>query len=205
MRTAEAATTATTTQQAKREAKREAERETARTQHLPVSASPPFYAPTVNEQPTITADILLFLEEAPQGPEPQLRAEHQSQQGETILVVEDEPVVRALVLDVLAGLGYRTLEASDGAAALRILQSDARIDLLVTDVGLPVMNGRQVYDAALATRADLKVLFMTGYAENAVVGNGHLEPGMQVLTKPFVMEVLANRIKDMISPGQGSA
>ena len=74
MRTAEAATTATTTQQAKREAKREAERETARTQHLPVSASPPFYAPTVNEQPTITADILLFLEEAPQGPEPQLRA-----------------------------------------------------------------------------------------------------------------------------------
>jgi signal transduction histidine kinase/ActR/RegA family two-component response regulator len=133
-------------------------------------------------------------------PVPQLRAEHQSRQGETILVVEDEPVVRALVLDVLDGLGYRTLEASDGAAALRILRTDARIDLLVTDVGLPQMNGRQVYDAAVATRPDLKVLFMTGYAENATLAQGFLQPGMEMMTKPFAMEQLATRIRKMLRP-----
>jgi len=74
-----------------------------------------------------------------------------------------------------------------------------RIDFLVTDVGLPGgMNGRQVADATRVTRPDLKVLFITGYAENAVLGNGYLGPGMQVLTKPFVMEALASRIKDLI-------
>jgi signal transduction histidine kinase len=131
-------------------------------------------------------------------PVPQLREEHQSQLGETILVVEDEAVVRALVLDVLSGLGYRTLEAADGAAALRMLQTDARIDLLVTDVGLPQMNGRQVYDAAVATRPDLKVLFMTGYAENATLAHGFLQPGMEMMTKPFAMEQLATRIRRML-------
>ncbi|MFC6049626.1 response regulator, partial [Methylobacterium hispanicum] len=87
----------------------------------------------------------------------------------------------------------------DGPSGLRVLQSDARVDLLITDVGLPGgMNGRQVADAARVTRPGLKVLFITGYAENAAVGNGYLEPGMQVLTKPFVMEALASRIRDMI-------
>ena len=75
-----------------------------------------------------------------------------------------------------------------------------RLDLLVTDVGLPGgMNGRQVADAGRAVRPDLKVLFITGYAENAVVGNGHLDPGMHVLTKPFAMEALASRIKQLIA------
>ena len=73
-------------------------------------------------------------------------------------------------------------------------------DLLVTDVGLPGgMNGRQMADAARVTRPALKVLFITGYAENAAVGNGHLEPGMEVLTKPFAMEALASRIREMIA------
>jgi CheY-like chemotaxis protein len=135
-------------------------------------------------------------------PLPQLRPEHQSEQGETVLVVEDEAVVRALVIDVLSGLGYRTLEAGDGAAALRILQTDARLDLLVTDVGLPLMNGRQVYDAAAVTRPDLKVLFMTGYAENATLAKGFLQPGMEMMTKPFAMEQLASRIRNML---KGSA
>jgi CheY-like chemotaxis protein len=82
---------------------------------------------------------------------------------------------------------------------LKILQSETRIDLLLTDVGLPGgMNGRQVADAARALRPNLKVLFITGYAENAVLGNGHLDPGMQVVTKPFGMDALANRIRDMI-------
>ena len=81
-----------------------------------------------------------------------------------------------------------------------ILQSDGRIDLLVTDVGLPGgMNGRQLADAGAAVRPELKVLFITGYAENAVVGNGHLDAGMQVLTKPFTMDNLATRLRDIIA------
>ena len=84
-----------------------------------------------------------------------------------MLVVEDEPLVRLLIIDVLEELGYKALEASDGPAGLRILQSPQRIDLLITDIGLPGLNGRQVADAARVTRPDLKVLFMTGYAENA--------------------------------------
>ena len=121
--------------------------------------------------------------------------------NETVLVVDDEPTVRMLVTEVLEELGYTAIEAADGAAGLKVLQSNARIDLLVTDVGLPGMNGRQVADAARAMRPGLKVLFITGYAENAVLSHGHLEPGMHVLTKPFAMEVLASRIKDLIAEG----
>jgi CheY-like chemotaxis protein len=102
------------------------------------------------------------------------------------------------VVDVLGGLGYRTIEASDGPSALRILESKARVDLLVSDVGLPGMNGRQVYDAAIASRPDLKVLFMTGYAENAALSKGFLQPGMELITKPFAMEQLASRIRRML-------
>ena len=120
-------------------------------------------------------------------------------QGETVLVVDDEPTVRMLVAEVLEDLGYRAMEASDGAAGLRVLEGDARIDLLVTDVGLPGgMNGRQVADAARVARPGLKVLFITGYAENAVLSHGHLEPGMHVLTKPFTMEALARAIRGLL-------
>jgi CheY-like chemotaxis protein len=119
--------------------------------------------------------------------------------GETVLVVDDEPTVRLLVTEVLEELGYAAIEASDGASGLAVLQSGARIDLLVTDVGLPGgMNGRQMADAARVKRPDLTVLFITGYAEKAVVGNGHLEPGMHVMTKPFAMEALASRIQALI-------
>ncbi len=119
--------------------------------------------------------------------------------GETVLVIDDEPTVRMLVTDVLGDLGYGALEAEDGVSGLKILQSSARIDLLITDVGLPDgMNGRQVADAARVLRPGLKVLFITGYAENAVVGNGHLDPGMAVLTKPFAIDDLANRIRSLI-------
>jgi CheY-like chemotaxis protein len=119
--------------------------------------------------------------------------------GESVLVIDDEPTVRLLLVDTLQDAGYRVLEAGDGPSGLKILQSETRIDLLLTDVGLPGgMNGRQVADAARALRPNLKVLFITGYAENAVLGNGHLDPGMQVVTKPFAMDALANRIRDMI-------
>ena len=121
-------------------------------------------------------------------------------EGETVLIVDDEPTVRMLVSEVLEDLGYTAIEAADGASGLKVLQSDARIDLLVTDVGLPGgMNGRQLADAGRAVRDRLKVLFITGYAENAVLGNGQLERDMQVLTKPFVMETLASRIKHIIT------
>jgi PAS domain S-box-containing protein len=119
--------------------------------------------------------------------------------GETVLVVDDEPTVRLLMTDLLQDAGYRVLEAPDGPSGLKILQTETRVDLLLSDVGLPGgMNGRQVADAARVLRPNLKVLFITGYAENAVIGNGHLEPGMQVITKPFAMEALANKVREMI-------
>ena len=122
-----------------------------------------------------------------------------SEQGETVLVVDDEPTVRMLVTDILEELGYTAIEAGDSAAGLKVLQSNVRIDLLVTDVGLPGgMNGRQMADAARVSRPDLKVLFITGYAENAILGNGQLAPGMAVLTKPFPIESMAARIRSMI-------
>jgi signal transduction histidine kinase len=123
----------------------------------------------------------------------------QAQYAKTVLVVDDEPTVRMLVSDILEDLGCKALEASDSAAGLKILQSDARIDLLVTDVGLPGgMNGRQMADAGRALRPALSVLFITGYAETAVLGNRQLEPGMAVLTKPFAVEAIATRIRAMI-------
>ena len=123
-----------------------------------------------------------------------------AEQGETVLVVDDEPTVLMLVTEVLQELGYAAVEAVDGAGGLKVLQSGLRLDLLITDVGLPGgINGRQLADAGRILRPDLKVLFITGYAENAVVGNGHLEPGMHVLTKPFAIDALANRITTIIA------
>jgi signal transduction histidine kinase len=119
--------------------------------------------------------------------------------GETVLVVDDEASLRMLIVEVMQDLGYATLEAGDGAEALRWLRSGRRIDLLVTDVGLPGgMNGRQVADAARSERPALKVLFVTGYAENAVLGHGTLDAGMHVMTKPFEMDALARRVKELI-------
>ncbi|SEM75998.1 hypothetical protein SAMN05443254_103588 [Bradyrhizobium sp. OK095] len=126
------------------------------------------------------------------------------QADHTILVVDDEPSIRMLLTDALEEIGFNVLEAHDGPTGLNILQSEATIDLLITDVGLPGgMNGRQLADAARTTRPALKVLFITGYAENAIIGNGQLAPGMQVLTKPFVVEALSSRVLDMIKDGTG--
>ncbi len=123
-----------------------------------------------------------------------------AEQGETVLVVDDEPTVRMLVTEVLEELGYTAIEASDGVAGLKVIQSDVRLDLLITDVGLPGgMSGRQLADVGRASRPDLKVLFITGFAENAVLSHGHLEIGMHVLTKPFSLVGLARRIKDLVN------
>ena len=122
----------------------------------------------------------------------------EAKKGDVVLVVEDEPVVRALVVEVLRELGYDALEAEDGVSGLDVLRSDQHIDLLVTDVGLPGLNGRQMADAARELRPDLKVLFMTGYAENTMAARGFLKPGMAIITKPFAMDALITRIRAMI-------
>lgn len=119
--------------------------------------------------------------------------------NETILVVDDEPLVRMVAVEILEELGYRVLEAEDGPAELKVLRTSGQIDLLVTDVGLPNgMNGRQVADAARAERPGLQVLFITGYAENAVLNHGHLDQGMHVMTKPFVAETFGRRVKELV-------
>lgn len=122
----------------------------------------------------------------------------EADEGEVVLVVEDEQLVRTLVVEVLSDLGYRALEAGDGQSGLAILQSPQRIDLLVTDIGLPGLDGRQMADAARKTRQDLKILFMTGYAHDAANAGGFLEPGMAMMTKPFGMDAMATRIRSMI-------
>ncbi|WP_448650407.1 ATP-binding protein [Pseudomonas fluorescens] len=120
--------------------------------------------------------------------------------GETVLLVDDESTVRMLLADVLGELGYTVIEAADSAAGLKLLRSDVHIDLLVTDVGLPGgMNGRQMAEAGMELRPHLKTLFITGYAENAVMGYGQLQAGMGVLTKPFAVDVLGGRVRELLA------
>ena len=119
--------------------------------------------------------------------------------GETVLVIEDEATIREFLVEELRESGYRVLEAGDGASGLRVLESTGRVDLLITDVGLPGgMNGRQVADAARVSRPGLKTLFITGFADNAAVGDGRMATGMEVITKPFDLSVLAGRIRSML-------
>jgi PAS domain S-box-containing protein len=118
--------------------------------------------------------------------------------GETVLVVEDEPAVRLLMLEVLRELGYGTIEATDSTSALPILRSERRIDLMVSDVGLPGMTGRTLAELARQHRPGLKVLFVTGYAKKAAVKSEFLGSGMDMITKPFAMDVLAMKIRDML-------
>ncbi|KPY72225.1 Sensory box sensor histidine kinase/response regulator [Pseudomonas savastanoi pv. nerii] len=123
-----------------------------------------------------------------------------TQSGETILIVDDEPTVRMLLTDALGDLGYTLIEAADSLAGLKLLRSDVHIDLLITDVGLPGgMNGRQMADAGREVRPHLKTLFITGYAENAAIGDEQLGPGMRVLTKPFAIDALAARVQELMS------
>jgi PAS domain S-box-containing protein len=119
--------------------------------------------------------------------------------GETVLVVEDEPVVRGVIHEMLHEEGYRTLEAVDGPSGLRMLRANKRVDLLITDVGLPGMNGRQLADQARETRPGLRVLFITGYAESVAMSDGFLQPGMEMITKPFDLDHLSRRIRAMVS------
>ncbi len=122
-----------------------------------------------------------------------------SKGGATILLVDDEPTVRLLLTDALGDLGYTLIEAADSLAGLKVLRSNVHIDLLITDVGLPGgMNGRQMADAGRELRPALKTLFITGYAEHAAFWHGRLEPGMEVLTKPFAMDALVTRVAELM-------
>jgi CheY-like chemotaxis protein len=118
--------------------------------------------------------------------------------GETILVIEDDALVRSLVVDELSEHGYRVLQVPDGTSGLALLHADIRIDLLVTDIGLPDIDGRQIAEAARGRRPGLKILFMTGYAENAAAAAGFLTTGMQLIAKPFDVEDISTRVRAMI-------
>ncbi|MDD0995016.1 response regulator [Pseudomonas sp. TNT2022 ID1044] len=122
-----------------------------------------------------------------------------AQHGETVLIVEDDPAVRALVSTVLSDLGYAFVEACDADSAVPIFDSAQRIDLLISDVGLPGMNGRQLAEIGRQYRPGLKVLFITGYAEHAAVRGGFLDSGMQMITKPFTFDLLTAKVREMIS------
>jgi len=130
----------------------------------------------------------------------------EGEREETILVVEDDDDVRAFSVESLRELGYRVIEAHDGAAALRLLERQPRIDLLFTDVVLPGgLTGAQVAAQARAMRSDLKVLFTTGYARNAIVHHGRLDKGVQLLTKPFSFKDLAAKVRDILDNSIGLA
>ncbi|MFO3663314.1 PAS domain-containing sensor histidine kinase [Pseudomonas amygdali] len=138
-------------------------------------------------------------ENAPRAAEPEITEEPAHHTGETVLIVDDEPSVRMLVAEVITGLGYNCLEAGDAQSGLQILQSDTRIDLLISDIGLPGgMNGREMADAAGDCRPGLPTLFITGYAKTSVLDDCHLRPCTQVLTKPFGLDALAGQVTGLI-------
>ncbi len=123
--------------------------------------------------------------------------------GQTVLVVDDEPNVRTLVTEVLQEMGLNTLEAAEGPSGMRILDSDAHLDLLISDIGLPGgMNGRQLADAAREKRPSLPVLFITGYAEGSVLQRSSTRYDYEVLTKPFTINDLEGKVRSMLKPDQ---
>jgi CheY-like chemotaxis protein len=118
---------------------------------------------------------------------------------ETILVVEDNDDVRSYSVDILRELGYRVVEAHDGPSALRLLERQARVDLVFTDVVLPSgLTGAQVAAEVKKRRPNIKVLFTTGYARSAIVHHGRLDPGLQLITKPFSFAELAAKVRHIL-------
>jgi CheY-like chemotaxis protein len=121
-----------------------------------------------------------------------------AQSGESILVVEDDSEVRAYSVESLRSLGYQVLEARDAASALAVVETGVKIDLLFTDVGLPGRNGRELADELARTHSHMPVLFVSGYTRDAIVQNGMLEPGVHLLNKPFTMDELAAKVREVI-------
>jgi len=155
----------------------------------------------IHSQPGIGTSVKLYLPSGDAVPNAADAGPHAVQEGhgQTVLVVEDDPSVRLLVREVLDELHYVPVEASDASEAIPILQSARPIDLMVSDVGLPGMNGRQLAEVAREHRPNLPILFVTGYAENAAVRAGFLGDNMGMITKPFALDSLAAKIDEMIS------
>ncbi|WP_416740836.1 response regulator [Pseudomonas sp. NFX71] len=152
----------------------------------------------VGEGTTVSLFLPRFSGDLPQDCPSDVQHALFAQNGETVLIVEDDPAVRVLVSTVLSDLGYAFVEAGDADSAVPILDSGQRIDLMISDVGLPGMNGRQLAEIGRQYRPDLKVLFITGYAEHAAVRGGFLDPGMQMITKPFTFDLLTAKVREMI-------
>ncbi|MBF7141122.1 PAS domain-containing hybrid sensor histidine kinase/response regulator [Pseudomonas sp. LY10J] len=158
---------------------------------------------SLQSEPGVGTEVCLYLPRyleplaLPVAPEAEAQAPL-AQEGESVLVVEDDPAVRMLILNVLDELGYRGHPAADADVAIPLLDSALRIDLLVTDVGLPGVNGRQLAEIARRRRPGLKVLFMTGYIDKAADRDAYLEEGMDILGKPFTLETLASKLRLMI-------
>ena len=144
------------------------------------------YLPRLHERPPVVQEDAPVVQPPPLGGQ------------ETILVVEDNDEVRAYTTDILRELGYEVFEATEGDTALSLIASEPRIKLLFTDVGLPgPFNGRQIADEARKLRSDLKILFTTGYAQNAIIHQGRLDPGVQLIVKPFNFASLAAKIRQI--------
>jgi signal transduction histidine kinase len=152
----------------------------------------------VGEGTTVTLFLPRFGGDVPQHSPVNVQHAPFAQNGETVLIVEDDPAVRVLVSTVLSELGYAFVEAGNADSAVPILDSTQRIDLLISDVGLPGTNGRQLAEIGRQYRPDLKVLFITGYAEHAEVRGGFLDSGMQMITKPFTFDLLTAKVREMI-------
>lgn len=145
---------------------------------------------------------LMHVRTTEEGMDESLRLEN-SPAAETILVVEDDDDVRTYTLECLRELGYRVMEAHDGASALRLIQrQDEPIDLLFTDVVMPGMSGRELADAAREIRPTLKVLYTSGYTRNAIVHGGRLDAGVELIAKPFTYAALAQKIRDVLDAGR---
>lgn len=155
----------------------------------------------IHSEPGVGTTVSIYLKAGEAAPEDERRSEARQVpegSGQTVLLVEDDPSVRLLVRDVLEELSYTTVEAGEANAAIPILASNRPIDLMVSDVGLPGMNGRQLAEIARQHRPDLPILFITGYAENAAIRAGFLGTNMAMITKPFALDELASKISSMI-------
>jgi len=142
------------------------------------------YLPAAEDQQPQVAELV---EAPPQGA------------GQCVLLVEDDPSVRLLIGELLAELGYRTIEASDPQAAIKQLEGGRAFDLMISDVGLPGMNGRQLAEIARQHHPTVRILFVTGYAENAAIRAGYLDTNMAMIGKPFRLEELAAKIGEVLS------
>jgi PAS domain S-box-containing protein len=158
----------------------------------------------VGQGTTVKIYLPRMSRQADDEPEPEHGLVPTGDRHEVVLVVEDDQDVRLFTMDTLRELGFTVLEAYDGPSAMKQLELHPEVQLLFTDVGLPGINGAQLVVAARAVRPDIKVLFTTGYARNAIVHQGRLDPGVELITKPFTRAQLASRIRDVLDVAIGS-